>query len=83
MRWRAVLARGRGPLLLPRPPLRIANHSSRLLHAGICTIDLPPYSTYAVLRRAVHTALSMGSVGFDDAAVADDATGGGGGDGGE
>jgi len=40
-------------------------------HACICTIDLPPYATYAVLRRSVYTALSMGCVGFDDAAVAD------------
>ena len=40
-------------------------------HACICTIDLPPYASYAVLRRSVHTALSMGCVGFDDAAVAD------------
>ena len=40
-------------------------------HACICTLDLPEYSNYAALRRAVHTALTMGSVGFDDAAVAD------------
>jgi len=39
-------------------------------HACICTMDLPEYSSYAVLRRALHTAVTMGSVGFDDAAVA-------------
>ena len=39
-------------------------------HACICTIDLPEYSSYEALRRAVHISLSMGSVGFDDAAVA-------------
>jgi len=39
-------------------------------HACICTMDLPEYSSYAVLRRALHTAITMGSVGFDDAAVA-------------
>ena len=39
-------------------------------HACICTIDLPQYSSYKTLRRSVHTALSMGSVGFDDAAIA-------------
>jgi len=41
-------------------------------HACICTIDLPKYSSYQTLRRAVYTALSMGSIGFDDAAVATD-----------
>ena len=39
-------------------------------HACICTIDLPEYSSFAVLRRALHTALSLGSVGFDEAGVA-------------
>jgi hypothetical protein len=39
-------------------------------HACICTMDLPEYSSYATLRRALHTAVTMGSVGFDDAAVA-------------
>jgi hypothetical protein len=38
-------------------------------HACICTIDVPEYSSYKALRRALHTALSLGSVGFDDAAV--------------
>ena len=38
-------------------------------HACICTIDVPAYSSYRTLRRALHTALSLGSVGFDDAAV--------------
>lgn len=42
-------------------------------HACICTIDLPEYSSYAALRRAVHIALSLGSIGFDDAAVQDPA----------
>ena len=42
-------------------------------HACICTIDLPEYSSYAALRRAVHIALSLGSIGFDDAAVHDPA----------
>ena len=41
-------------------------------HACICTIDLPEYSSFAVMRRAVHTALSLGSVGFDEAGVAGD-----------
>jgi hypothetical protein len=40
---------------------------THMLHGS----DLPPYTSYAVLRRSVHTALSMGCVGFDDAAVAD------------
>jgi len=39
-------------------------------HACICTVDLPEYSSYETMRRAVHIALTMGSVGFDDAAVA-------------
>jgi len=39
-------------------------------HACICTIDLPEYTSYESLRSSVHIALSMGSVGFDDAAVA-------------
>ena len=39
-------------------------------HACICTIDVPKYSSYRVLRRSMYTALSMGSVGFDDAAIA-------------
>ena len=39
-------------------------------HACICTIDVPEYSSYKTLRRALHTAVSLGSVGFDDAAVA-------------
>ena len=38
-------------------------------HACICTIDVPEYSSYKALRRAVHVAVSLGSVGFDDAAV--------------
>ena len=38
-------------------------------HACICTIDVPEYSSYRRLRKAVHTALTHGSVGFDDAAV--------------
>ena len=38
-------------------------------HACICTIDVPEYSSYRALRRALHTALSLGSIGFDDAAV--------------
>ena len=40
-------------------------------HACICTVDIPEYSSYRALRRALHTALSLGSVGFDDAAVTD------------
>ena len=39
-------------------------------HACICTVDMPAYSSYRTLRRAVHTALTFGSTGFDDAAVA-------------
>ncbi|KAL1530928.1 hypothetical protein AB1Y20_001819 [Prymnesium parvum] len=39
-------------------------------HACICTVDVPEYSSYKALRRAVLIALSMGSVGFDDAAIA-------------
>ena len=54
-------------------------------HACICTIDIPDYSSYASLRRAVHAALTHGSVGFDDAAVtagnADDEEGEGEGEG--
>ena len=73
-RWRAA-----GPLeralSVPSPggkdPLALPPCLSHPAHIGICTIDLPPYSTYPMLRRAVHTALSMGCVGFDDAAVAD------------
>jgi hypothetical protein len=38
-------------------------------HACICTIDLPEYSSYLALRKALHTAISLGSIGFDDAAV--------------
>lgn len=41
-------------------------------HACICTVDVPEYSSYRALRRALHTALSLGSVGFDDAAVVED-----------
>lgn len=38
-------------------------------HACICTIDMPEYTSYRTLRRALHTALSLGSIGFDDGAV--------------
>ena len=57
------------------PPLAVLPCLSHPCRTGICTIDVPLYSAYPVLRRAVYTALSMGCVGFDDAAVA----GGGGG----
>jgi hypothetical protein len=42
------------------------------VHACICTLDLPEYSSCGAMRRALHIALSMGAVGFDDAAVAGD-----------
>ena len=38
-------------------------------HACICTVDMPQYTSYRTMRRALHTALSLGSQGFDDAAV--------------
>jgi len=47
-----------------------AKNSLPKAHACICTMDLPQYSSYAVMRRALHTAVTMGLLGFDDAAVA-------------
>ena len=41
-------------------------------HACICTVDVPEYSSYKSLRRALHTSATLGSIGFDDAAVTAD-----------
>ena len=40
-------------------------------HACICTVDIPEYGSYEVLRSKLLTAISMGSTGFDDPAVTD------------